>query len=458
MPAAVEERPNKVEIKDAGPCLKKITIEVPAETVNERLNGSFSTLATQAQIPGFRKGRAPAALIERQFGAAVRKETKEQLVASAYQQVVEEHKLKVLGDPSSESLESIEVQPGKPLKFELEVEVAPEFTVPGVEGIAVLKPLFDVTDEFVDTEIKKICVHEGTLEERQAPEPGDYLTGHAVMVGDKDGHEFYNLKGAVVQVPPPDREGKGMILGIMVDNFAKQLGLPKPGETATIKTKGPENHELESVRGAPLTITFAVDRCDRIIPAPIADVVKSTGWGDEQQLREAVRNRLRQRVMIDQQVAMRRQIADYLTTNTTMELPERTTAAQTARIVQQQRLELMYRGFEPNQIEEHLAQLRNTSSEAAVRELKLFFILNAVADQLNIRVSENEIKGRIVQMAQERNVRPEKLQQELAQTGQMMGLFRQIREHKAMDAILAKANVSEVSADEYHEKMKAAKG
>lgn len=63
-----------------------------------------------------------------------------------------------------------------------------------------------------------------------------------------DGTEFYNIKGCVVQIPTADKGGKGMILGVMVEDFAKQFGSPKVGQTATLKTTGPENHEVEKLR------------------------------------------------------------------------------------------------------------------------------------------------------------------------------------------------------------------
>lgn len=449
---ATQDRPNTVTIEDAGPSRKKVTIEIPAETVDEKLGDSLDTLSLEAQLPGFRKGKAPRALIEKKFGSAVRDEAKNQLVASAYQQAVEEHKLRVVGDPIAEELAEVEVVAGKPLTFSIDVEVSPEFTLPSLEGIAVKRPGFEVSDAMIDAEVEKLCINEGELEERETPEPGDYLTGHGIMTGGKDDDgnpkEFYNIKGAVVQVPDNDSGGKGMILGVLVDDFAKQLGLPKPGETATVKVKGPENHEVEAIRGEDLTITFQVDRVDRIIPAAPDAVVAAFGFQSLDQLKDALRTRLTQRAIVRQQSAMRQQVSDYLIENTTIELPERLTDRQAARTLERRRMELMYRGVSPTDIETHMAELRAASAEVAQRELKLFFILNQAADDLEVSVSEAEINGRIAQMAMEQGVRPEKLRRDLISGNRVGAIFQQIREHKAMDAILAKAKVEDASHDE----------
>ncbi|MEX2218855.1 MAG: trigger factor [Phycisphaerales bacterium] len=443
--------PNSVSIADAGPSRKKLTIEVPAETVSGKLRESLDTLSVEAQLPGFRKGRAPRALIEKKFGTTVRDEAKKQIVASAYAKAVEDHKLRVVGEPTSD-LEKIEVADGKPLVFDVEVEVMPEFGLPALDGIEVRRPLLDVTDEMVEEEVRKVTINEGALESREAPEPGDYLTGHGIMTG-PEGQEFYNIQGCVVQAPAADKKGEGMILGVKVENFSGQFGLPKPGETVTVKTKGPEQHEVEGVRNADLTITFKVDRVDRIIPAKIEDLLPQLGFADAEQLRDAVRQRMYQRVMIQQQAVMRQQVARHLLEGTEMELPERLTAQQASRSLQRQRLELMYRGVEPHVIEERMAELRASSGETAQQELKLFFILAKAGDELNIGVTEPEVNGRIAQMAAERGARPEALRQQLIQSNQVGGIVQQIREHKTLDVILSKAQITDVPAEEFNKLM-----
>jgi trigger factor len=451
--SATAERPNKVTISDLGPARKKMVIEIPAETVSAQLQEQMDNVAATVSIPGFRPGRVPRSLIEKRFGNTVRQEAKGRLIGNAFQQAVKEHKLRVLGEPSVEAFEKIELTAGRPLACELEIEVVPEFELPELDGIAVKKPVMAVTDAMVEDELRKICINEGDLESREVPEPGDYLTGHGLMKG-ADGTEFYNLQGAVIQIPQSDKGPKGMILGVLVEDFATQLGLPKPGETATIKTKGPESHEVEKIRGADLTITFKVDRADRIIAAPLADIVKRYGWPSEDKLREFVRNRLEQNVQVRQQVAMRQQVAKHLIEKTTLELPPRTAASQAQRILERQRLELMYRGVDPMKIEEHLAELRAASGARAVGELKMLFILSKISERFNVQVMTNEVDARVAQLAAENNRRPDQLKQELQQSGRLDGIAMQIREHKALDAVVARASITEVPAEEYDKLVK----
>lgn len=442
----------KVTVTDAGPCRKTIAIEIPADAVDGQIGDALDIFMNEAALPGFRKGRAPKALVEKRFGSTIRSEARQRIVAMAYEEAVEEHKLRVIGQPTADQIKDVEVEPGKPLSFELTVEVMPEFDLPSLDGIKVLKPAVEVTDEQVDSEIDKLRINEGDLEEREASEAGDYITGLGIMTGE-DGTEFHNINGAVVQVPPADGDGSGMILGVKVDDFATQLGTPKPGDKVTITATGPEGHEDERVRGQKLTVSFEVQRVDRIIPIEMAQVLERYGFESEDQLKEVVRARLEQRAAVRQQVVMRQQIAKHLMEQVDFELPQGLTADQARRSFERRRMELMYRGVPADEIEAHVAELRAQSGATAVRDLKLFFLLNKAGDELEVGVDEADVNTRIAQMAMQQGVRPEKLRKQIIESGRVGAIVQQVREHKAMDAILGKAEIEDVSAEDFAKRM-----
>jgi trigger factor len=159
---------------------------------------------------------------------------------------------------------------------------------------------------------------------------------------------------------------------------------------------------------------------------------------------------MEQRVQMEQQNVMRQQVAQHLLDNTTMELPERVTAQQAARTLERRRMDLLSRGVDPIRIEENLAELRAGSAETAVRELKLFFILDRAAEKFDVKVTDAEMNGRIAQMAMASGQRPEKLRQDIIQRNQVPMVYTQIREHKTMDAILSASKITEMSVDDYN--------
>lgn len=448
---------HKVTIEDAGPSRKRLRFTIPGKVVAQQIENSLGHLAMSASIPGFRPGHAPRRLIEKRFGPGVRDEAKNQIIASAYSAAIKDHKLAVLGDPEgNEELMKLVIEPGRDMSFHVEVDVMPEFDVPSTDGLEVFRPTFTPGEKDVDEQLHMLAVNEGSLEPRERAEPGDYCIGHGVMK-DPEGTSLIDIEGAVIQIPPAEKQGKGAILGVMVDDFAKQAGLPSGGQTITVKTKGPENHENEKVRGKDLTITFAVEQVQRIIPAPPAELVAKFGLADEAALREAMMNRLKQRAIIEQQSVMRQQVARFLIEKVEVPLPQKLTARQAESNLARARMELLHRGMDDVQIEDRIAQLRASSAASAVRDLKLTFIMARIGQTLQVQVNQEEVMGRIAQMARERGVRPDQMRQELEKRNQIGFVVQQVREHKTMDALLARAKVSDISVEEFNKKFAASK-
>lgn len=446
--------PPEVKVEDAGPCRKKLTIDVPKEQIADYVAEALENVMSTASLPGFRPGKAPKRIVEKRFGKAIRDDAKGRLVSQAYSQAIEMHSLRVIGEPEGgEEIADFDLDGGANLVFTVQVDVAPEVPLPDFAGLKIKRPLVVVDDKMVEGELERLCVNEGTLEPKEQGDPGDYCAGHGVMKKDSDGSVIHDIEGAVIQIPPVDKKGEGMILGVKVADFSKQIGTPKPHTTLTIRVKGPENHEVEAIRNEPLTITFDVEEISSIVPATIETVCANHGFEDEQQLRERIMLSLNQRVLLEQQAAMRSQIASELIDTVDFDMPERMTAGQAAQNLNRLRLEMMHQGLPDKQIEEKLAERRDATAEAAVRELKLFFILDMVARELQVGITEGEVNSRIVQMAQQRGERPDLLRAYLIKTGQINGIAQQIREHKALDEIVAKATVEDMELEAFNKMM-----
>ncbi len=441
-----------VKIEDIGPSRKRITISIPGDQVTQKMDEMLDVMAAQAQLPGFRQGHAPRHIVQKRFGSHVATETRSQLISSSYSEAIQNNKIMVIGEPEPvEDIDALTLERGKPVKFAVEVDVPPTFDMPKTEGVEIMKPLIEVTDDMADKQVKQLCMNEGRLETQDKGAPGDYCIGRGVM---KKGDEtLLDIEGAVVQIPEKSSDGKGAILGVMVDDFAKQIGTPKAGDVVKFKTKGPKQHEDERVRGADLVIEYEIDRVERIIPIGVEDLVRGLGFSEEKQLREMVTLRLNQRAMLEQQSAMRQQVALYLVDHAEMDLPERVTAKQAQANINRRRMELVYRGVSQGEIERQMAEIRRTSDESAKRDLKLFFILSRAAQDMGVQITPEEVNGRITQMAAQRGMRPDKLAEELHNSGQLNLIAQQIREHKTLDAIVEKAKVEEVSLDDYNKRI-----
>lgn len=457
MTTATEATPNTVVVEETSPTTRRITITVPAETVDERIELSYGTLRSESALPGFRKGKAPRTLLEKRFGPTILKETRTQLVADAYSKAIEEKAIRPVTDPelAAESRD-VELVRGKPFTFAVDVEVIPEFAIPELEGMEIKRPSIEVSTEHVDEEILRQRYRWGVPNRIDGPfENLDRMIGRAeVRIEGSDAAEpFFATDDAIAVVPAKEDEGKGQLLGLIVDGLEAALLGKKVGDTITITTTGPEHHEREEVRGKTLTITYSPRAAERVAPLDIPALVERFGLGTEEILREQIKFALEQRRDGEQAAAMREQVFEFLLDKVDFPLPAKLSEAQLGRTIQRQRVELLHRGLEAEVVERRLAELRGSSETQVRNRLKLFFVLARLSEQYGVTVTEQEIAGRVHQIAQSQGVRPDQVRQQLSQSGGLNELAIQIREHKAADRVVQKAKVTDVPADEWNKEV-----
>jgi trigger factor len=233
--------------------------------------------------------------------------------------------------------------------------------------------------------------------------------------------------------------------GIELPDFESRIVGAKPGEVRSFLVKAPENHTNEVIRGKEITMEIAVKDIKRLELAEITpEFLEDLGFVNEQEIRDALREQMEERITYDVAQAQREQVTKYLLENTTLELPTLLSAKQVDRVVQRRAVDLLMRGIPQQQVEQQLDQLRYGAAEEAAKELKSFFILQKIANDQETDVSEGELNGRIALLAAQRGERPEKVKQEMAKDGSLTSLYIQMREQKALDEVLKSAAVEEV--------------
>ncbi len=438
---AVEEQPfdYPIRVEDAGPATKKVHIEIPQERIASKLEESFKELRQQAAIPGFRVGHAPAKLIEKRFSQDVKDQVRRQLISESYEQAVEKNNLQVIGEPIFDQEQKLDLPESGALKYSFEIEVQPEINIPELKGIKIKKPKIEVTDENVQQAMTNLREQQGTLVpiEDRGVEDKDYLIAdvHVKFEGNVVGHQH---DAQIVSRP-------GRIAGIDIEDLDEQLKGLKPGETKVIKANAGENHPNEAIRGKEVEIDIALKDIKKLEPVEVnQEFLESLGFENEKELLDALREQMVERIDYDVQQAMREQVNKHLLDNVTIDLPAKLSGRQEERIIQRRAMDLMMRGVPREQIAGQIERLRTGAKDEAVRELKLFFILQKIANDQNVDVEEPELNGRIAMLAAHRGVRPEKLKQEMAKDGTLANLYIQMREQKAVDTILTDATIEDV--------------
>jgi trigger factor len=447
----------EIKITETAPCTKRIAIKVPASEVDARLELALSAYLADAALPGFRKGKAPRALVEKRVGGALLNETRGQLMSEAYSKAIQDNKLTPISDPRPVDGETVpELARGKDFSFTVEIEVAPEFATPDFSTFEVKRPTIEVTKDHVDGEILRQSYRFGTPSRIDGPfDRLDRMLGKAtVTVEGRDGTYFETDKALCV-VPAEEDEGKGQLLGLIFDDLDKALLGKKVGDTVTVSMTGAEGHEREELRGKKISVQYQVLEAERIAPRLGKELAEMYGVETEEIFREQVRDALEQRRDGEQRAAMREQIAEQLIAGVDFALPAKVSEEQVSRTLEQQRMELLSRGLDANAVENRLAEMRGSSEKAAKDRLKLFFIMSRLAQHFNVNITDQELNGRIAFMASQQGVRPEQLRKQLDQSGRMGEVISVIRDAKVSDRIISQAKVSEISADEWNKVVEA---
>ena len=258
-----------------------------------------------------------------------------------------------------------------------------------------------------------------------------------------------------VLVVLPESGKKGQVLGLLIDDMNDSFKGTKVGDEVTIKATGPDAHEQENFRGKKLTIKFTIHLCERIAPATTEELIEQFSLGTEDVLREQIVMALEQRRDEEQASILRSQALEKITEAVDFELPERASGLQMQRELDRMRHQMTSAGeLSSDEIEVKLAEAREDTEAGIQQRMKSYFILQRLAMHMETQVHESEINARIAAMAMQRGLRPDHVRSELAKAGQLPVIGSQVRDDKAVDAVVAKMKIKDIPADEWGDMIK----
>jgi len=440
---------NIVNIADAGPCKKKISVEIPAEKITKVLDEQYDQFRRDALVPGFRKGRAPRRLLEKRFGKDVTEQVKLKLLAEASESAIKDNNLESLGEPTIEH-EKIELPATGPMKFEFEIEVRPAIELPGLEGIPVEKPKLEVTKDSIDNEILELQKRLGTWK----PKDGKIAVDDQIIadvVLKPEGGETEKITNSEIHVHP-----RGFVGKVVVEDLDKLLVGAKSGDVKTTTAEVPVTFFDEKYRGKKVEVEIKISDAKQLIPIELnEDFFKRIGIAGEEELRTTLRQRNEKNLERQARDAMRQEVRNYLNEKVSFDLPMDIVADQSKNILQRQYTRLLLQGLKAEDVQKQMEELKAVSQEQAQEQLRAFFVMDTVARKLGIEATEEEINGYIAQAAMYRQVRPEKLREQMSRDGSLTEAAMEIREIKCLDKILESAKISEVAPEKLaakHEK------
>ena len=440
----------KAELKDVGVLRKEMRITVPAKVIADHMEHNYSELMHDAFVPGFRKGHAPRRLIEKRFGHEVRESLTSSIVGQSYFAATENEKLDVLGEPLfsiqadegvklmdiGEALQHIKLPDAGDFSYVCEIELKPKFELPELKGIEIKAPEVAVTDAMVDEQLLQRRKIRGRLEplaDTVAAKDDMLIADVALTV---DGQEVKREENVTVGVRPSRLDGIPLL------TLDETLAGAKPGDTRTAACTIPDDFERPDLRGKTGQFEFKIHELKRLVPEPMPDFLQAWGFENEAEARGSFREQLE--AERDQLVerAKKGQIESYLLTKTTLDLPQDFSARQTDRAVMRKVIDLQQHGVPMTDIEAQIDKLRTSAKEQVATELRLGFILEKVAEELGITVTDEEVNTEIARIAQLYNRRFDRVRDDLQSRGLLEQLVEQIRQNKCVAVLLDQAHIS----------------
>ncbi len=430
-----------VAITDAGPCKKHLKITIPRDEIDRQFEESLTELRKEAVVPGFRPGRAPKQLVVKRFKKEVSNQVKQKLLMSSLEQIDADHKLDPITQPRLD-IEAIELPEDGPMNFEMDVEVRPQFDLPNYKGFKIRRPIIEVTEKDVDTNVTRVLEEYAQLVPKlDAPaEIGDHITADLQFIR-SDGRLINEVKEVKFRLQPELRFQNGTSTGL-----GAALTGARPGDVRDVEAKLGSSVDDPSLRGQNVTLRVQLnDLKYSRLPELNPGFLDSIGFEDMAEMREWVRAALYRRAEAEERRVIRRQIVDLLLRQTPFDLPadlvSREEKNTIARLVDQLKRE----GMSDKEIKARAAEIRANAHETTMASLKELLILLKIADAEGITVGEADIEREIQAMAERSDESARRVRARLEKEGGTEGLATQILEGMVIDRIREYSAVEDVA-------------
>lgn len=421
---------------EESPVRHRIDVRLDAKRVRKAFDRAYRDLAKHARIKGFRPGKAPRKVLERLYGASVAEEIEHALVRESLADAISQTGLEPVTAPS------IDAEPPRPdgdYAYVAHVEVKPPIALPDLEGLPARKPRVEVQDEEVDRELEQLRLHHAPVVEE--PEDTEAAQGHILsidFVGRIDGEPFEGGSGRGVEL-----EIGG---GRFIAGFEEQLVGAKSGEDRGVEVTFPEDYGNPDLAGRRAVFDVHVAEVKKR-QLPDLDDEFAKDLGDFETL-EALRERIRQDLLEMRENAARaelqRSLMDVLVERTSFEVPPGLAEQQLERQLRQAAGRLS--GSAPeDQLRAQLERWREEWRPAAEREVREGLLLEAVARERAIEVSDEEVEAHIEKLATSQGLTAEKLRQALDADALVAMARGQLLDEKALEFLAATAKVEETA-------------
>lgn len=416
----------------------KLTVDVSFDELTTEFDQAYKTLGEQVSLPGFRKGKVPAKILEMRLGRpAVLNEVINEMLPSRYGQAVDENELKVLGQPE---IDIVELNDNENIIFSAEVDVRPEIEVPDFSTISVEVDAISVDEDAVNKELENLQARFGTLKPvERAAQDKDFVSIDLSATIDGETVEDAATEGLSHQI------GSDQLIDGLDDAL---IGL-KAGESATFtSTLVAGDHANEE---AEVTVTLHSVK-ERELPELDDDFAELASEFDTlEELKDSLSEQVKEQAKGNQAAAIRDKVLAAVLDSTEVPLPESVVKAQMDG--ERQQLLAQFGGNEEiltTMLEAQgidAEQFDKDARESAENNVRTQLFLDALADIEKPEVSQQELTDHIMFTAQSYGMDPNQFIMQLQQSGQIANLFADVRRGKAFALNIAKVSAKDSNGE-----------
>jgi trigger factor len=415
-------------IEKLSPTSRKLTINIPSDVIQSETDSAYNQLQMTTNIPGFRPGKVPQAILKKRFGKKVEAQILEKMVPEFYMKAIKEAEIEPVSYPNIS--EKIELKPGEALSFSVTVEIKPDMGEISYDNIALKKKTFTVEEDEVGKSLE-------ILRESKALYSA---TDDALKEGDM---AIVNSDAFIDDEPKEELSYKEypFVLGSeeMPKEFSDALTGTKKGDTAKVRIRFEDDHPNKTIAGKEVLFDVAVAEAKKKHIPPVDDeLAKEVQCENLDALKGKIRENLMKRKESQTNLEYKKDILDELLNRHDFDVPSSMVQGEIDSLVQREKEDALRRGETPKPDDE----LKKEFAAKAKDNVKSVLLLEAIGKKENVEVNDADVKSAVEEIAARNSLKPEEVMKLYSvREGSMDALKSRLFADKVLDVILEKVTI-----------------
>ena len=425
----------KVDVLQLEPCKRLLKIEIPKEAVAEELESVYKEIKKVAQVPGFRKGKAPRQILEKYHFQDAKDEALKRLIPSGYSAALKKLKISPVSLPE---IDKIKFEENKPLYFEAAIDIKPEIKIKKYKELSINRKKLILDEKEVEGTLNLLrerLAEYKTIDTRPIKD-GDYIV--ADYECSVDGKVTEKKEKLWLCIKDDKKQPNSDIV-----NKLKGANISQEVE---IKTNLPKDYPKADAAGKEAVFKIVIKEIkEKSLPPLDNEFVKNIGdYKTLDELKEAIRKDIKLKKESEIKANMELQLSELLLKLNPIDAPSSMISGQTEELVKSAKTRLMYQGLKEEEIKLREKELREGFKVEAERQVKMHFILDAIIESENIICEEEDLKLRLEEIAGKHGRSPEEIREHLTKDNSLEALKDQLCHEKTIDFLIKEARIKEV--------------